>query len=546
MRVSSLCRPKQAAFSVRRKRNCHSCEQKIQVISVRGRCNCHSCEQKNLKFLFAVSTIVISTNRGGMVVKEERFVGRDAELADLKVFLKKKTASLLVIKGRRRVGKSRLVEQFAQGLRYYEFTGLAPVEGVTSQVQRDEFSRKLSEQTQLPDVKVDDWSKLFALLANETKTGQVIIFFDEVSWMAKGDDTFLSKLKNAWDSYFKKNNKLILILCSSVSMWIEDNILNSTAFFGRVSWTLNLDPLPLKDCNKMLESQGFKASAYEKFKLLSVTGGIPWYIEQMQGQFNANDNIKRQCFRSEGVLNQEFDKIFHDLFDRREHIYKKIVSVLKESTLSYDELSLKLNYPKSGRLSEYLSDLESAGFITNDSTWSLKTRKQSALNRYRLSDNYVRFYLKFIEPRQVKIKSNRLQDVNLSSLPGWNAISGLAFENLVINNRKEIYSILNMSPEDVEFDNPFFQRKTMRQKGCQIDYMIQTRFKTLYVFEIKFSKEAIKKSIISEVEEKISRMSLPRGIAVLPVLVHVNGVMDSVLDEDYFHAMIDFSELLKK
>jgi uncharacterized protein len=121
-------------------------------------------------------------------------------------------------------------------------------------------------------------------LAREVKTGRTILFLDEISWMASDDKTFLGKLKNVWEDHFAKNSKLILILCSSVSVWLEENIISSTAFFGRISWTLSLDPLPLADCNQMLESQGFKSSSYEKFKILSVTGGIPWYIEQMQGQ----------------------------------------------------------------------------------------------------------------------------------------------------------------------------------------------------------------------------------------------------------------------
>ena len=122
---------------------------------------------------------------------------------------------------------------------------------------------------------------------------------------------------------------------------------------------------------------------------------------------------------------------------------------------------------------------------------------------------------------------------------------GLQFENLVINNRHQLYQLLKISPESIVFDNPFFQRKTTRQKGCQIDFLIQTIFKTIYVFEIKFAKNPIKKQIIAEVQEKINRISLPRGMAVFPVLVHVNGVSDSVIEQGYFHHIIQFGELLK-
>ena len=94
------------------------------------------------------------------------------------------------------------------------------------------------------------------------------------------------------------------------------------------------------------------------------------------------------------------------------------------------------------------------------------------------------------------------------------------------------------------YDNPFFQKKTLRQKGCQIDFLIQTKFKILYVFEIKFSRNLIKRQVIDDVKEKIHRISIPRGIAIFPVLIHVNGVSDTIYDEDYFYSIIDFSDLL--
>ncbi len=478
---------------------------------------------------------------------QSAFTGREEELLQLNALLKKKSASLVAVKGRRRVGKSRLIEQFAAGKKFYKFTGLAPIDGVTAQDQRNEFARKLQLQTGLPKVTTDDWGDLFTLLAREVKSERVIILFDEISWMAMDDPTFLPKLKNAWDDDFKKNSKLILFLCSSVSMWFDENILSSTAFFGRISWELQLDPLPLIDCNKMLEAQGFKNSGYEKFKVLSVTGGIPWYIEQMQGQYSADENIRRQCFTPGGVMVEDFDRIFHDLFEKNDYIYKKIILSLQDGPLNYNEIALRSEYTKSGRLSKYILNLIKAGFIIEDKTWSLKTGKTLKLSVYRLSDNYIRFYLNYIAPRRDKIASKHIKTLAMSSLPGWDAIMGLQFENLVINNRHELYRVLNIASDTIIYDNPYFQNRSTRHKGCQIDFLIQTKFNTLYAVEIKFSQKPIKYQVIEEVREKIKNISLPRGMAILPVLIHVNGVADSIIDANYFHTIINFTdELLQK
>ncbi len=120
---------------------------------------------------------------------------------------------------------------------------------------------------------------------------------------------------------------------------------------------------------------------------------------------------------------------------------------------------------------------------------------------------------------------------------------GLQFENLVLNNRRKILEKLNIKEEDVISDNPYLQRKTATKKGCQIDYLIQSKYKNIYVCEVKFSKNLIHSNVIEDVQKKIQALQLPRATAALPVLIHVNGVSDSVVEGDYFYKIIDFCEL---
>lgn len=128
---------------------------------------------------------------------------------------------------------------------------------------------------------------------------------------------------------------------------------------------------------------------------------------------------------------------------------------------------------------------------------------------------------------------------------GWDTIMGLQFENLILNNRPLIHKTLNIKPDEIISENPFYQHKTKRYSGCQIDYMIQTKFGSLYVCEIKFSKNEIGVSIISEMQQKIEALYRPRGISCRPVLIHVNGVSDQVIEEDYFASIIDASQFLQ-
>lgn len=362
--------------------------------------------------------------------------------------------------------------------------------------------------------------------------------------MAFDDPTFLAKLKTAWDDYFSKNPELTLILCGSVSSWIRDNIINDTAFLGRITLDMSLDELPLNVCNEFWGAQKEKISAYEKLKLLSVTGGVPRYLELIKPNLTAEENIRQMCFIKESMLVKEFKHIFVDIFGKRSPIYESIVGHLVSGKKTADELSNLQKVSYTGTFSGYLNDLTQAGFITQDYTWSLKSGKISKLNYYRLKDNFLRFYLKYILPNKERINKGHFEECNIASLDGWQTILGLQFENLVLNNYKRIIEILNIKQENIIFDNPFFQRKTARQTGVQIDYLIQTKFNTVYLCEIKFHRNKIKTNIIDEVEKKIKALSLPRNMSIRPVLIHVNGVCDEVIDQQYFCEIIDFSELL--
>ncbi len=480
-------------------------------------------------------------------MEHTKFIGRKSELAELESLVRRKTASLVVIKGRRRIGKSRLITEFCKGKKAVRFVGLAPNRKTTAQSQRDHFAHQIQQQTGLPEIRTDDWSKLFLLLYERVKKGNAVIVLDEITWMGSKDPDFLGKLHFAWETLYKTNPKLILIICGSVSAWIEKNILSSTGYFGRVTLKMTLDELPLNYCNQLLSRLGFEHSSYEKLLLLAVVGGVPWYLEQVDPHLSAIDNIKKLCFKKEGLLVEEFDRIFHDLFlEKRSDVYLKIVDFLSKGSADYRSISKGIDYPSSGALSEILGELILSGFIQRDFTWKIKTGMDSQMSYYRLRDNYLRFYLKYIRSRLNQIDKNRLSDITLEILPGWNTVLGLQFENLVLNNRNLILNALNIDPNVVVNDNPFFQSKTTKQQGCQIDYLIQTKYNTLFVCEIKFGLSALSAKIVREVKEKISRMSIPKNYTCVPVLIHVNDISQSIIDQDYFVHSIDICNILDK
>jgi len=188
-----------------------------------------------------------------------------------------------------------------------------------------------------------------------------------------------------------------------------------------------------------------------------------------------------------------------------------------------------------------MTELVSAGFVSQDHTWHLKTGVESKLSRYRLKDNYLGFYLKHIEPNK-----NKIEEQELKLLPDWNEAISLQFKNLVLSNRLSLQQLIGVDSSEIINGNPFFQNKTKNRPGCQIDFMIQTKFGTCYLCEIKFSDEKIKNNIIDEVKTKIHNLSLPKNISIKPILIHVNGVNSEIEESGFFSKIISFNDFFQK
>lgn len=471
------------------------------------------------------------------------FIGRKTELGRLKALYLKKAPSLVVIKGRRRIGKSRLIFEFASittKQKFWSFAGLAPQDGLNCQEQRDHFARQLSLMIKVPPMTFLDWSNAFEHLALHIKAGDIILF-DEISWMGAKDPTFIPKLKAWWD---KQTMHIFFVFCGSVSIWIEENILKSTAFFGRINLSLTLEPLSIHEGAEFLRKMSIKNSAYDIYKLLSIVGGVPWYLEQLNSEITADENIKQLAFEKNGLLVLEFDRIFHDFFNGKGVTYKKILDILKDGAKTLAEIRELINFPHSGTLSQMMEHLIVAGFVNKQSLWSFKTAKPLKQSLYRITDPYMRFYLKMIEPNLSKISVGGFQEMSLQALPGFEAHLGLQIECLLLQNRPILLKAIGIRGADIVSEGPYRQTKTTTQKGCQIDYLIQTTTKNLFICEFKFRKRELGRDIISEMQYKTSALKVPRGFAGVPVLLHLSGVYDSVVASSYFYRIVDIVDFL--
>ena len=471
------------------------------------------------------------------------FIGREEQLHDLRSLMRKKSASLVTCRGRRRIGKSSLIAEFGRSAaRFLAFEGLPPRPGLSNRDQLRTFSQQLARQTKLPAVTLVDWPQAFQLLASAIQNQWTVVLLDEISWLGGYDADFPGHLKTAWDTLLKTHPKLIVVLCGSVSTWITDNILHNTGFAGRDSWDIVLDELPLYHCNRFWGKAGERISTTEKLNLLSITGGVPKYLEEIDPGLSSEENIRRLCFQREGILFREFDQIWSDVFGKRATSYKTIIEALADGSRSVQEISHALGKERSGHLSEYLGDLVLGGFLAKDTVFDPETGRDTRLQKFRLRDNYVRFYLRTIAPRREKIEKGLLRKMSLDQLPEWPAILGLQFENLILNNVPSLARLLRLGATPLLAAAPYVQKPTLRKRGCQVDLLIRTKH-SLYVVEIKH-RRTIDSSVIDEVREKVVRLSPGTAISIRTVLVFEGQLDPKVEVEGYFDFVIPFARLL--
>jgi AAA+ ATPase superfamily predicted ATPase len=479
------------------------------------------------------------------------FVGRKQELKDLRDLSALKQVALVTVQGRRRIGKSRLVEEFAKGKRFLSFTGISPLKAATAQAQREAFSEQLAKQLNVPEKIYKSWLSAFFNLSDYLTNEPTVILFDEISWMSTGDELLIPHLKIWFDQHLQHWPQLVLILCGSVSTWIEKNVIRSTALFGRIALRIRLKPLSLAECAELLRLQGFRGSPYEIFKILAVTGGVPWYLTRISPSETADENIKRLCFQPDGVLVTDFDFIFHDLFNGHSLVYKKIIHILAAGMKNLSEIKkvlardVILDESLGDSLEEVVGNLVAAGFVTPHFGWSIKTEKISEDYLYRLSDNYIRFYVKYIELNKAKISAGDYATSTLIGLPGWDATMGLHVENLLLNNRHALTTSLGIERADIVADNPYIQRTNDGERGCQIDYLIQTHAKNLFICEFKFNKRLLGPEVITSVQEKIVRFAAGPEFGIFPVLFHMGEVAETVLAKQYFYKIVNITNLLE-
>lgn len=474
------------------------------------------------------------------------FYGRQCQFDQLERLLRKQVGSFVTCRGRRRVGKSTLIEKFAldHGARFIKLEGVKPKPTYSNEHELRAFAEQLAVATGAESTTPSNWLNAFIRLDREIRDeGWTVVLLDEIAWFGYYDPMFSDTLRIAWENHWRKHDRLIVVACGSVSSWIKDNIIDNKAFRGRRSLDMVVPELPIAECVKFWGDRVSRIAPTEIIDVLSVTGGVPMYLQEIDPAASADENIRQLAYSPNSVLRVDFDDMFSDVVTEQPLFTGKVLRTLVGGPQTATEISATLGLEKGGRISDALERLAEAGLVAPDAGINPETGAKVRERRYRLRDNYTRYYLKFVEPVKDMIDSGAYRFVSLSHQDGWDTIMGLAFENLVVNNTSELIDHLHLGGSLITSAAPYRKIGSKnRGNGFQIDLLVQTAG-SMCLTEIKRQKK-IGKEIIAEVDAKVRKISRPEGVSIRTALVY-EGELSSVVEANgYFDALVPFSRLM--
>ncbi len=471
------------------------------------------------------------------------FYGREDILVDLEGLWGKRVASLVTCRGRRRIGKSTLIKRFAElsDARFIKIEGLRPETGMTDGDERSAFAEQLSLYADREIPTATNWLNAFKALDGIIDERRTVVLLDEVSWLAYFDERFASVLKIAWDNMFKDHARLVFVVCGSVSTWIKDNIVDSKAYYGRRSLDIVVPELSLRDCARFWDGRLDRVSLRDILDVLSITGGVPRYLEEVNPSQTADENIRRMAFRPNSTLRTDFDEMFRDVITKRPRMVAKVLEVLTDGPLTMSEIASGINAGAGGNVSSAIEQLIESGMVARDAGKNPETGAEIRERRYRLRDNYTRFFLKCIRPASETIDDGSFAFTRLSRLEDWKVVKGFAFENLIVNHYAELLPYLHLEDSLIYSAAPY-RKGGAKGVGYQIDLLLQTK-RSQCIVEIK-RRASIRKSIIDEVAAKIAKMKRSSDMSIRAALVYDGELAETVPADGYFDAIIPFRRLL--
>ena len=412
-------------------------------------------------------------------------VGRKKEIAELNHLYNSKKAEFVAIYGRRRIGKTYLVDETFKGRITFRHAGLSPVDGEQTgalKAQLEHFYYSLLVQGMSKSKKPESWIEAFYLLEcfleKKDDGSRQLVFLDELPWLDTPRSGFITAFEGFWNTWGCHRENLMIVVCGSANSWILDKLINNHGgLYNRITYEIKLEPFTLNECEAFFVDNHIKLSRYDITQSYMILGGVPYYMGYFQPGMSLAQNVDNLFFLKNAKLKDEYDRLFASIFNNPEFM-KKIVGVLYTRNAGYtrSELIRKIDVKDGGTLSQSLNALIASDFVIKYVPFG-KGKKE----HYKLVDPFCMFYLHFVDKKKNLDDNFWVQNISSPQVISWR---GFAYENVCFNHIAQIKKALGIS--GVITSHSAWAKRSDDEDGAQIDLLISRNDNVVNMCEIKY------------------------------------------------------------
>lgn len=484
----------------------------------------------------------------------KNLTGRKKEAQLIEKLINNRNPEFIAVYGRRRVGKTFLITSIGESKDYYfELSGSKDAKLSTQLTNFSEQFAKafsLAYQPNTPASWHDAFNMLTDAISNIPKTKKCILFFDELPWLASRKSGFLQTLDYFWNTHWSKLPQVKLIVCGSAASWMLEKLINAKGgLYNRVTHSIFLKPFTLSETQEYLLSIGCKFNHKQILDIYMAMGGIPFYLRQIDKNKSAAQNINAICFNENGILFDEFDRIFKSLFDHADINKNIVISIAKRRYgISREQLLKDTNLTSGGTFNKRIAELEASCFIESFIPYGKKKKDKY----YKLTDEYTAFYLKWIAPfkqTQSKTLANTYWQ-NMLKTPSWNSWAGLTYETICFKHAAQVQQALGLLNTACTLGNwKQTSKKGSDTLGAQIDMLFDRTDDAMTLCEIKYCQTVltVDKAMAKNIANKL--MSFEKNTntkkQLFVALITINGIKQNIWSEDLINQVVVLKDLFK-
>lgn len=397
------------------------------------------------------------------------FIGREAELQFLESRYKAENGQLIVLYGRRRVGKTETLKKFCEGKPHVFFA----CRECTDRLQLKAFSEKVLKEDIPARQYINqftDWEQAFrAILELPYGDKKKLLIIDEFPYMCRGNSGIPSILQNLWDEILKDSN-VMLILCGSSMSFIEKEILSEkNPLYGRATGIYKMNEMGFYDAVKFFPDY----SDRDKVLVYAILGGIPHYLRQFRANLSLADNIKQNILTKGCILYSEVDFLLRQEL-RETSLYNSLIEAIALGNTRLNEISQKSLVDDTSKTSVYLRNLTQLGIIEREFSVDagIKERANTRRGTYKLTDNYFRFWYSFAFTNYSDLEAGDVDGVyEYAIAPRLHEFAAFTFEDICRQYVQELQKA-NVLPFRYMKMGRWSGRTTVRDASCENDFRV--------------------------------------------------------------------------